>query len=366
MAPEVLNKEEYDKSIDIWALGITCIELAEHEPPYFKLSPKEVMKQIIKSPPKGLNDKSKWSKEFNDFVSCCLNINRFKRPTAEELLNHKFITMIDNKNLNRKLLILQFLSKCGYTILYNRKIKISPLLNGNSPKNTTNKILYHKKGLSHIRSNNGMLYKSKMNNSIYNINRTSDYIEKNRSLNRIIMDNMGNKKGRKISLKCPGIFSKRSFMQCKSFEKNIDELDKKVIIRSTNVRYARINQLLSRTTSNGNSHYLTLDNNSLKSANSINNIHYNKKNEILNKDKNYFFKNNNIRDIDYNLNKQNEIIEQDKDKDKFDDDKKKEKNKIYDEEIKKLIKERDNEINNILRKYQAKMNKVKMEQNNNV
>jgi hypothetical protein len=210
-----------------------------------------------------------------------------------------------------------------------------------------------------------MLYKSKMNNSIYNINRTSDYIEKNRSLNRIIMDNMGNKKGRKISLKCPGIFSKRSFIQCKSFEKNIDELDKKVIIRSTNVKYTRINQLLSRTTSNGNSHYLTLDNNSLKSANSINNIHYNKKNEILNKDKNYFFKNNNIRDIDYNLNKQNEIIEQDKDKDKFDDDKKKEKNKIYDEEIKKLIKERDNEINNILRKYQAKMNKVKMEQNNN-
>jgi hypothetical protein len=143
------------------------------------------------------------------------------------------------------------------------------------------------------------------------------------------------------------------------------KLDKKVIIRSTNVRYTRINQLLSRTTSNGNSHYLTLDNNSLKSANSINNIHYNKKNEILNKDKNYFFKNNNIRDVDDNLNKQNEIIEQDKDKDKFDDDKKKEKNKIYDEEIKKLIKERDNEINNILRKYQAKMNKVKMEQNNN-
>ena len=38
MAPEVLNKEEYDQTIDIWALGITCIELAEHEPPYFKVS----------------------------------------------------------------------------------------------------------------------------------------------------------------------------------------------------------------------------------------------------------------------------------------------------------------------------------------
>ena len=155
MAPEVLNKEEYDQTIDIWALGITCIELAEHEPPYFKLSPKEVMKQIIKAPPKGLNNKSKWSKEFNDFVTSCLNINRFKRPSAEELLKHDFITMIDNKNLNRKLLILQFLSKCGFKILYNRKIKISPLLNGNSPNNNNNKILYHKKGLSYIRTKNG-------------------------------------------------------------------------------------------------------------------------------------------------------------------------------------------------------------------
>ena len=104
MAPEVLNKEEYDQTIDIWALGITCIELAEHEPPYFKLSPKEVMKQIIKSPPRGLQNKSKWSKEFNDFITLCLNVDRFKRPTAKELLKHDFITNIDNKNLNRKTL----------------------------------------------------------------------------------------------------------------------------------------------------------------------------------------------------------------------------------------------------------------------
>ena len=131
MAPEVLNKEEYDQTIDIWALGITCIELAENEPPYFKLSPKEVMKQIIKLPPNGLNDKSKWSNEFNDFISCCLTVDRFKRPSAEELLKHDFITMIDKKNLNRKLIILQFLSKCGYKVLYSRKIKITPIINGN-------------------------------------------------------------------------------------------------------------------------------------------------------------------------------------------------------------------------------------------
>jgi serine/threonine protein kinase len=160
MAPEVLNKEEYDQTIDIWALGITCIELAENEPPFFNLSPKEVMKQIIKSPPKGLNNKSKWSNEFNDFISRCLTVDRFKRPSAEELLKHDFIKMIDRKNLNRKLLILQFLSKCGYKVLYSRKIKITPLINGNNGNLSKNKMLYHKKGLNDIRIRNGKMYNS--------------------------------------------------------------------------------------------------------------------------------------------------------------------------------------------------------------
>ena len=369
MAPEVLNKEEYDQTIDIWALGITCIELAEHEPPYFKLSPKEVMKQIIKAPPKGLNNKSKWSKEFNDFVTSCLNINRFKRPSAEELLKHDFITMIDNKNLNRKLLILQFLSKCGFKILYNRKIKISPLLNGNSPNNNNNKILYHKKGLSYIRPKNGKLSKSKFNNSVSKINnKTCDFIVKNKSLNRIILDNVGNKNERKISLKCPGIFSKRSFVRCRSFGKNIDKLENRVKIknnlRATNIMYTRKNHhILSRTTSNG--YYLTLENNSLNSAHSISNI-----NNISNtKDKDFFLRTylkepkiNNIREIDDNLDEQNELEEEKKDEN---EEKENEKNKKYDDEIKKLIKERDNEINNIIMKYQDKMNKVKKEQNNN-
>lgn len=97
MAPEILRKEEYDQNIDIWALGITCIELAEYEPPYSKLSPNEVIKQIIKSPPKGLSNPSKWSKEFNSFISECLQIDRFKRPLSDELLKHDFITMIDKK-----------------------------------------------------------------------------------------------------------------------------------------------------------------------------------------------------------------------------------------------------------------------------
>ena len=132
MAPEILKKEEYNQNIDIWALGITCIELAEYEPPYSKYSPEDVLKKIIKNPPKGLNDPEKWSYEFNDFVKKCLEIDKNKRPFADELLKHDFIANLDKKNLNRNLIIYKFLNKCGYKVLYNKKERINistPLTN---------------------------------------------------------------------------------------------------------------------------------------------------------------------------------------------------------------------------------------------
>jgi len=124
MAPEILKKEEYNQNIDIWALGITCIELAEFEPPYSDFGSNEVIKQIIKSPPQGLSKPKKWSKEFNDFIRQCLLLDKNKRPMADELLKHDFITMIGKKNLNRKLILLNYLSRVGYKVIYNKKKNI--------------------------------------------------------------------------------------------------------------------------------------------------------------------------------------------------------------------------------------------------
>ena len=91
MSPEVLNYSEYNKKTDIWSLGITVIEIAEGDPPFSNLKQHMMRNKIIKDPPIGMSDPSKWSKEINDFVAKCLTYNPDNRPDAIELLKHPFI-----------------------------------------------------------------------------------------------------------------------------------------------------------------------------------------------------------------------------------------------------------------------------------
>ncbi|XP_010765755.1 mitogen-activated protein kinase kinase kinase kinase 3 isoform X4 [Notothenia coriiceps] len=109
MAPEVAAVERkggYNQLCDIWAVGITAIELAELQPPMFDLHPMRALFLMTKSnfqPPK-LKDKLKWTNNFHHFCKLALTKNTKKRPTAEKLLQHPFVSQPLSRTLAIELL----------------------------------------------------------------------------------------------------------------------------------------------------------------------------------------------------------------------------------------------------------------------
>ncbi|XP_041468218.1 mitogen-activated protein kinase kinase kinase kinase 5-like isoform X2 [Lytechinus variegatus] len=114
MAPEVAAVERkggYDFQCDIWAVGITAIELAELQPPMFDLHPMRALFLMSKSnfvPPR-LKDKNKWTPVFHAFIKTALIKNPKKRPTASKLLQHAFFQ--DNIDTLTKQTMRQLLEK---------------------------------------------------------------------------------------------------------------------------------------------------------------------------------------------------------------------------------------------------------------
>ena len=93
MAPELVIGAQYDGKIDIWSLGIVLLEMAEGEPPNLRENPMKALYLTANGPPPSLNEKEKWSPEFNRFVTRCLTKDPNMRPDAETLLSDPFILM---------------------------------------------------------------------------------------------------------------------------------------------------------------------------------------------------------------------------------------------------------------------------------
>jgi len=102
-----MNLRQSFKQCDIWSLGITCIELAELQPPLHEIAPMTAVMQIPKNPPPVLKNPRQWcvtsvigknvffltytyicrSPEFNDFLKECFIKDPAFRQSAKALLN---------------------------------------------------------------------------------------------------------------------------------------------------------------------------------------------------------------------------------------------------------------------------------------
>ncbi|GIL43351.1 hypothetical protein Vafri_1106 [Volvox africanus] len=93
MAPEVMEQTSgYDFSADIWSFGITLLEMCHGHAPFAKFPPMKVLLMTLQNPAPTLEDKGQkhFSKALKDLVTRCLQKEKDKRPSAAQLLEHKF------------------------------------------------------------------------------------------------------------------------------------------------------------------------------------------------------------------------------------------------------------------------------------
>jgi len=101
MAPEVIlamDESHYDGKVDVWSLGITCIELAERKPPYFNMNAMSALYHIAQNDSPQLSSPD-WSDIFRHFVDACLQKKPGERPTSERLTQHQFVARVKATNV---------------------------------------------------------------------------------------------------------------------------------------------------------------------------------------------------------------------------------------------------------------------------
>ena len=98
MAPEVILEKPYAFEADVWSVGCIVYELACGAKPYFDMNPFNAMYKMAQftSPLEYAEDNikdifyDKSNRNLLDFLQKCWRPNNLFRPSASELLQHKF------------------------------------------------------------------------------------------------------------------------------------------------------------------------------------------------------------------------------------------------------------------------------------
>ncbi|KAK3256347.1 hypothetical protein CYMTET_34512 [Cymbomonas tetramitiformis] len=92
MAPEMYGRD-YDEKVDIYAFGMCLLEVVTRDKPYTECKTSaHIMRKVLRlEPPEALARVK--NEELRNFITLCIQPNPELRPTASELLLHKFFKL---------------------------------------------------------------------------------------------------------------------------------------------------------------------------------------------------------------------------------------------------------------------------------
>ena len=98
MSPEMVNKEKYNKEIDIWSLGILLYEMVHGHSPFKPNKPKFNILDVINNIKiQNLKFNNDISEECKELIIHLLDRDTTKRYKVEDIYNSKFVKFYENK-----------------------------------------------------------------------------------------------------------------------------------------------------------------------------------------------------------------------------------------------------------------------------
>ncbi|AAD50043.1 Hypothetical protein [Arabidopsis thaliana] len=88
MAPELVKEQPYDRTVDLWSLGVILYELYVGQPPFYTNSVYALIRHIVKDPVKYPDEMSTY---FESFLKGLLNKEPHSRLTWPALREHPFV-----------------------------------------------------------------------------------------------------------------------------------------------------------------------------------------------------------------------------------------------------------------------------------
>ncbi|CBY00633.1 hypothetical protein IAQ61_011545 [Plenodomus lingam] len=112
MAPERITGQSYTITSDVWSLGVTLLEVAQHRFPFpadgTEMNPRagliDLLTYIVRQPIPKLKDEPengiKWTENFKYFIECCLEKECPRRATPWRMLEHPWMVEMKSKKVN--------------------------------------------------------------------------------------------------------------------------------------------------------------------------------------------------------------------------------------------------------------------------